>query len=303
VPQASRTFCRQLSIAASETITGSAASTTPFVVALEHHGAWGAVAIPESDLPDVVKQTLLSLPTTVPGARPQLIKRADPTDGGVSLLMAGVEPSVQRCVRWVLSDVAEVATIDWAAAAEALRRAESPPGSEPVTEPQLLVCTNGRRDRCCAKWGLPLFRELAARHRDTWETTHLGGHRFAATMLWLPTGICYGRVRLAEAETVLADVRAGRISRLEILRGRIAASAAEQFAEAAWRERRGVLEVDAVSALHSEPVDETTTLVRLVDAAGQGHELCVETYPAGIDAAPSCDKDPAPVMLRRVVDG
>ncbi|MBB6097473.1 hypothetical protein HNR42_000890 [Deinobacterium chartae] len=64
-------------------------------------------------------------------------------------------------------------------------------------ERELLVCTHGSVDVCCAKFGYPLYREM----RDTWvprlegrlrvwRTSHFGGHRFAPTVIDLP----YGRV-------------------------------------------------------------------------------------------------------------
>ncbi|HEU5385864.1 MAG TPA: sucrase ferredoxin [Streptosporangiaceae bacterium] len=47
-----------------------------------------------------------------------------------------------------------------------------------------LVCTNGKRDRCCAVRGRPVAAAIAdATGWDTWESSHLGGHRFAATAL------------------------------------------------------------------------------------------------------------------------
>ena len=57
------------------------------------------------------------------------------------------------------------------------------------------MCTNGRRDRCCALLGRPLAAEIvAAGHSEVWEVTHLGGHRFSPTMLVLPHGYAYGRL-------------------------------------------------------------------------------------------------------------
>jgi Sucrase/ferredoxin-like len=56
-----------------------------------------------------------------------------------------------------------------------------------------LVCTNGKRDQCCAIRGRPVATVVAAGSDwDTWECSHLGGHRFAATILLLPTGDMFG---------------------------------------------------------------------------------------------------------------
>ena len=54
------------------------------------------------------------------------------------------------------------------------------------TEPLYLVCTNGKRDRCCARQGANFFRTLQPlAGASVWQTTHLGGHRFAPTLLTL----------------------------------------------------------------------------------------------------------------------
>lgn len=67
------------------------------------------------------------------------------------------------------------------------------------TQPCLLVCTHGSRDRCCGSQGVKLARLL----RDTlpgeveiWEVSHLGGHRFAPTLWALPWGRFFGRLPL-----------------------------------------------------------------------------------------------------------
>jgi hypothetical protein len=52
-----------------------------------------------------------------------------------------------------------------------------------------LVCTHGRRDQCCAVIGRPLLAVVG----DARESSHIGGHRFAPTVLLLPMGIVLGR--------------------------------------------------------------------------------------------------------------
>jgi hypothetical protein len=85
-------------------------------------------------------------------------------------------------------------------------------GREYRGEPLALVCTNGRRDRCCALLGRPLAAELAAAgHAQVWEVTHLGGHRFSPTMLVLPYGYAYGGLSAHTAKEVLEAARDGRM--------------------------------------------------------------------------------------------
>ena len=83
--------------------------------------------------------------------------------------------------------------------APAARPGEPLPGT-PLTDPLLLVCTHGRRDRCCALDGRALAAALAAAEEPhVWECSHLGGHRFAPTALVLPTGYLYGHLDPASA--------------------------------------------------------------------------------------------------------
>lgn len=102
----------------------------------------------------------------------------------------------------------------------------------------LLVCTDGRHDRCCAEHGRrfhdALVAESAARARPLplAESSHLGGHRFAATCLLLPDGLAHGRLRPADAGPLLDALGGGR-PLLARYRGRLGWSEAQQVAEAA----------------------------------------------------------------------
>lgn len=90
----------------------------------------------------------------------------------------------------------------------ALRTMADDPGSdlldpyrqEPSAVRDLLVCTHGAVDACCAKFGYPFYRRLRQIAAETegavrvWRCTHFGGHRFAATLLDMPEGRYWGRL-------------------------------------------------------------------------------------------------------------
>lgn len=66
---------------------------------------------------------------------------------------------------------------------------------------EILVCTHGSQDKCCAKYGNPFFRQAIATIADlslpnvrVWQSSHFGGHRFAPTMIDFPEGRYYGRL-------------------------------------------------------------------------------------------------------------
>jgi hypothetical protein len=83
--------------------------------------------------------------------------------------------------------------------------------------PVLAVCTQGTRDRCCAKWGFAVYREalsLWAQGRFPFkplECSHLGGDRFAATGVVFPSGSMYGHLDRVDLEALGAAEGEGRI--------------------------------------------------------------------------------------------
>jgi hypothetical protein len=75
-----------------------------------------------------------------------------------------------------------------------------------------LVCTNAKRDQCCAIRGRPVAAALADETAwDVWECSHLGGHRFAANVLLLPSGDMFGRLDPDLAIEALTRFAAGEI--------------------------------------------------------------------------------------------
>src|SRR5262249_19603634 len=148
------------------------------------------------------------------------------------------------------------------------------------------VCCHGRRDPCCARLGIPVFDALQTRlpERCVWQTSHLGGHRFAANVLVLPAGILLGRVQPEDADRVVADVNAGRIP-LDLYRGRTFHTPEAQVADAAVRERLDLTGIDAVTVISSDG-----GRVRLATPSGE-LDATVEAH-EGPSRCESCGKDP-----------
>jgi hypothetical protein len=108
--------------------------------------------------------------------------------------------------------------------------------------PHYFVCTNGQRDLCCARFGLPVFNALAERVGErAWQTTHVGGHRFAPNVLVLPAGALYGRVAVDRVGELIDASERGHLV-ADLLRGRSWRAPAVQAAEAfLYREAGDVL--------------------------------------------------------------
>ena len=68
----------------------------------------------------------------------------------------------------------------------------------------VLVCCHGKKDPCCAVEGRVVARVLDdAVPGAVWETTHLGGDRFAGNIALLPEGSMYGRLDGTSAPDVV----------------------------------------------------------------------------------------------------
>ncbi len=111
------------------------------------------------------------------------------------------------------------------------------------------VCTHGRRDPCCAERGRPLASAIAAAFPEqTWESTHIGGDRFAGNLIAFPHGFYFGRVEAADGAGVASDYLEGTID-LEHLRGRSCRPTDVQAAEHHLRTRRALTGVDDVTVV------------------------------------------------------
>ena len=269
--------CSAASLADAEPLAGTAPVDTRWLF-VEDPGPWGRTAVQESRLPDAVRQRLSELD----GVRVQLIRRPG---GG---LASGVQVfTATRTARGFdvrglrLGAPGELLELDLAGLADG-RGAGLPSYDDRLW----LVCTNGRRDLCCAEQGRPVAAALAERWPgETWETTHLGGHRFAATLLALPVGAALGRLDAESAVTACAAIESGELP-LGAMRGAAGVDPRVQVAELGLRSR---LDLRAAGAVEVLAVDrELVTL----GASGREHVVRVEERP-GVPRRLSCADDAA----------
>ncbi|OBK76763.1 sucrase ferredoxin [Mycobacterium sp. 1274761.0] len=135
------------------------------------------------------------------------------------------------------------------------------------TDPVVAICAHGKHDQCCAVRGRSACTAIAAQYPEiTWECSHLGGDRFAATMLVLPEGLCYGRVDSADSAELVRLYLEGRLDN-RFLRGRTSLPHAVQAAQHFAREAFGD---DRIDALHPTTVDHGDGQIRVVLDAEAG---------------------------------
>ncbi len=174
--------------------------------------------------------------------------------------------------RWAIGDTRDGAgVLRWGEFTDDAELLELPlDGSwgEPDETPLYLVCTHGKHDPCCALGGRPVAAALAAvRPKRVWQASHLGGCRFAATVLVLPLGLMYGRVPPSAAPELIAAAEAGEVIGA-LLRGRIGMPPAAQSAIGFAHEHLAVPRCRDISLVSTTSVDSNTVLVRVSSPIG-----------------------------------
>jgi hypothetical protein len=230
-----------------EQLFGTASPTEVWVL-LEYRGGWGREAFAEAEIPQDVKDRLNIQLKSIPRSRMQLIKHARHLEGSLAFYVAVARESDRRLYRFWMAHYEHIQAIDLLAVV-----ADDPKYADAKISGSLhLVCTNGNRDKCCAKFGLEIYQEMATHHGDNvWQTTHLGGHRFAATAVSLPQGIVHGRIETGRSNELLSDIERG-IVHVETYRGRACYDEHVQAADYYLRSETGITELDGLTLQHIE---------------------------------------------------
>jgi len=284
----------QYSLAAGEPLTATAVRASIWIL-LEYNEAWGAKALEESNLSEHVKHLLLTQLASLPNVRFQFIKQGG-THRGIRFYVAHANPINPMLFRFRLESYDDLLDMDIAAIASAR-------SDQTLSEDRLfLVCTNGKRDVCCAKNGLPLYNALSSlAGRDVWQTTHIGGHRFAGTMVCLPHGICYGRVPPEDAAAVVHAYQ-NNILLPDYYRGCVAYDAPAQAAEAYLRRQTGQYAIDAFRLKNWQLESENHWLVQFDDADGTQHYFHVSAEPSTFSVYESTRNAEPNAVMQYTVD-
>ncbi len=233
--------CSALS-ALDEPLPGTAA-TAPGYVCLEVPSGWGRDVLDGTALGSELSDEL-SARAKAADVRILFIRRPgrDVERETRTVLLARTEPEDTWCERLEITDPAELLDI-----VPRVVAGPAPGIGAAVQDPIVLVCAHGKRDRCCAVLGRPIAAALTAEFGpDVWECSHTGGHRFAPSMIMLPTGYTYGRLDEDDSLAAVREARKGHVY-AGGLRGRSTWSAAGQAAEIAVREELAGFAIGAVT--------------------------------------------------------
>ncbi|CAG7572945.1 hypothetical protein FB554_1088 [Barrientosiimonas humi] len=289
------------------------ASRADFWVALEQTGPWGREASVMSHL-DAGLGAELARACEQAGGRLLLIRRPgehsdehDP-DAPRQVIVAGGLAGDPWLLEGEVDDPADLLTLPWDSLLgdDPDRVTARLPLLEETRDAVLLVCTNGKRDVCCAVRGRPVVTAAAqARPGRVWECSHTGGHRFAPTAITLPSGQMWGRLTADLAVRALDEEQRRRIP-AELNdplhnRGLSCLPPPAQAGEVVWRARSGELAHGGVETdVHPDALnpDRFDVVVRHRDGREDQVALRRVTVPELRD---SCRKPLGPVRAWEVL--
>lgn len=216
---------------------------------LEYNGVYTNDAWEDARIPDEVKAKL----DDYPDSRPLLIRQPDQIneiDRIISLFVINSvadTPAIYHLELQSYSDILNV-NIDDVLAGKVI----------PATnEPLYVICTNGKRDICCSKYGIALYNAMSRRaQHHVWQSSHIGGHRFAGTMYCFPHAICYGFLNEDDADRVVRSYTHKQIL-LDKLRGHAIYDKPIQVAEYFLRRELDNDTLDAVKYLSHDKTDDS----------------------------------------------
>ena len=252
---AKRAPCSDQSLARADPMYGTASAGSAWML-IELSGGWGPLAFLQS--PGCID----------PDLGRAIVRRAEKAGMRIAAIRRpGRRPVVPRW-RWFVahSEVGQEALYagEVGDPREFLELALDGSDGTACDGPLVAICAHGRHDQCCAVRGRSACRAIADEYPEsTWECSHLGGDRFAATMLILPEGLCYGRVDSTDAAGLVRRYLDGRLDD-RFLRGRTSLPHPVQAAQHFARQTYGG---DRIDALHPLDVERGEHRIRVVLAA------------------------------------
>lgn len=283
-------LCKDSSLAANEPLAGTAPRVHVWFL-LEYWGTWHYEAFEQSDLSSIVRDWLAAQLKAIPNSRLVFIKQQpkSPAEGFFFYVAVSkdTKPTLHKIhlesyEDLIVLDLTGIITNDIA-----YKYTES-------HEKLFLVCTNGKRDVCCARDGGKQHQAMAAiGGKEIWQSSHLGGHRFAPTGVALPYGAYYGRFSPDDSHQLIEDYRHDRLT-LPFFRGRTCFTPFEQAAEHFVRSALNLPAIDELQRIASARVNEDQWIVQFRTVADGGvhrvrvfkRDLPTPVYKNSADAEP-----------------
>lgn len=280
-------YCSAVSRDVGEPLTATAPHITTWFL-LEYPGRWASRAAKDNELPEPVKSRLDSYLRYIPQSRLLLIRqRPRVATPGLRFFVALTHADRQTLYEFELEDYDTLLGLDLGA----ITQGEPAYDDYRRMRPLFTICMHGRRDRCCPLRGLPVHVEMMQHGGPAvWQSSHIGGHRFAPNVISFPQGMVYGRVPPARARTLMNDCRDGLVTP-DLLRGRSCYDEPVQAADVFLRQATGVREIDAFSLREVAADAGRAWTVTFAAKNRLLHHLRVVEEPADFSIYGSCGDD------------
>ncbi|MCO5217820.1 MAG: hypothetical protein M9909_03130 [Thermomicrobiales bacterium] len=184
-----------------------------------------------------------------------------------------------------------------------------------------MVCTNGAVDACCARFGYPIYKMLRMmadnpeHNMRVWRCTHFGGHRFAGTMVEMPSGRYWGHLDARDMGPIVRRELPNELIRTRyrgwaaIPSGAVQLAECELFALAGWDWTDALVRPGVAPPFDwDNPAVEPQTVSFTYRHEGQGIEGFVDvvvtpngTVSTAEDSGPTIEMYDAPQFIAAVV--
>ena len=265
-----RAFCSETSREREEPLVATASRVDHWIL-VEYRGGWSRDPVDQSLLSAELKDHLREQRDALGQAKVLFVRRPERREeAGRRVLFGTSRPGEERLFELEVEHQEDVRSLDFVATLA------STSAGTPVEDPLYLVCTHGKRDRCCARYGRPLYDALRERTgpERVWQSSHVGGDRFAGNVVVLPHGLYYGRIAPGDVDGLLAAQAAGNVV-VDHYRGRSSYPFRVQAAEQAIRESTGLVGIGDLAFLGSRRVGDGVTRARFEAPGSTVHEVDV----------------------------
>ncbi len=288
-------LCYESSLNSNEEMYGTAPRVDVWFL-LEYRGHWSGKAFKDSKIPKAVKSFLNKQLKAVPNSRLQLIKKHKNTDEHFKFYLAASDETNPRLYEFELENYEELLSLD----IKKILKSKKHMSDEKI----FIICTNGEHDTCCGKFGMPVYLDIAESKYGsrTWETTHIGGHRFASTFVCLPHGLVYGRLRDGKvAEDLMKQYEDGKVH-LPCYRGRSCHTNETQAAEYYLRKETGITEISEFLLKNSKKNDEKSLIKFLSQSDHLMHKVKIRQDKSAFKIIKSCGDKSSFIPQFRLLD-
>ena len=292
-------YCALTSQTAGESVYGTAVNADIWLL-IENSEPWGRNAVQDSSMPQAVKDHLAEISRTSRQVRVQLIKQRARTKFPRQVFVGFTRQHGSYLVSSQIASYEELLQLN----ADDLLQRKVALESRRVETPLFLVCTHGVHDKCCAKFGFATYKTMRVMvGRNVWQTSHVGGDRFASNVISFPSGTYYGHVNDDDARAIIDAETRGEIY-LERYRGRTCFGTHGQIAEYFIRRESGVRAIEALRREWVRPNEARTQWTGLFVSDDEETEYVVrfEQKKAGFRARLTCHatEEKAPMAYRLI---